>query len=90
MPIDSVDIALSTASENERKIERLERALTLTLARIDSLERTLAELKTVLRQPMNAVARVSADGTVAVRDPNIVAQRQRTGTFGYTPYEDAG
>lgn len=58
------------------------------LARIDLLERELAEIKTVLRQPMNAVTRVSADGTVAIRDPNIIAQRQRTGTFGYAPYTD--
>jgi hypothetical protein len=66
------------------------RILMVLNARVDSLERTLAEIKTALRQPMNAVARTSADGTVAIRDPNIVAQRQRTGTFGYAPYEDPG
>ena len=90
MPIDTASLALSQANANDDKLKRLERTLTLTLARLDSLERTLAELKTVLKQPMNAVARVSADGTVAIRDPNIIAQRQRMGTFGYTPYEDAG
>ena len=37
---------------------------------------------------MDAVTRVSADGTVAIRDPSIIAQRQRTGTFGYAPYTD--
>ena len=67
-----------------------ERLLALLLARVDYLERELAEIKTVLRQPKGAVARTSPDGTVASRDPDIVAQQQRTGMRGYTPYTDPG
>ena len=65
-----------------------ERILALLLARVDLLERELAEIKTVLRQPKGAVTRASPDGTVAIRDPDIIAQQQRTGTRGYIPYTD--
>jgi len=58
------------------------------LARVDYLERELAQIKTVLRQPKGAVARTAPDGTVAIRDPDIIAQQQRTRTRGYTPYSD--
>jgi hypothetical protein len=64
--------------------------ITQLLARVDYLERELAEIKTVLRQPKGAVARTSPDGTVATRDPDIIAQQQRTGMRGYTPYTDPG
>jgi hypothetical protein len=67
-----------------------ERLLTLLMARVDYLERELAQIKTVLRQPKGAVARSSPDGAVAIRDPDIVAQQQRTGMRGYTPYTDPG
>jgi hypothetical protein len=67
-----------------------ERLLTLLIARVDLLERELAEIKTFLRQPKGAVARTSPDGTVAIRDPDIIAQQQRTGMRGYTPYADPG
>jgi hypothetical protein len=60
--------------------------IVLLNARVDLLERELAEIKMVLRQPREAVARVSDDGTVAIRDPDIIAQQQRTGTAGYSPY----
>jgi hypothetical protein len=60
--------------------------ISITQARVDLLERELAEIKTVLRQPRGAVTRASADGTVAIRDPDIIAQQQRTGMRGYTPY----
>jgi hypothetical protein len=64
--------------------------LQLLMARVDLLERELAEVKTVLRQPKGAVARTSPDGTVAIRDPDIIAQQQRTGMRGYVPYTDPG
>jgi hypothetical protein len=67
-----------------------ERLLTLLMARVDYLERELAEIKIVLRQPKSAVARSAPDGTVASRDPDIIAQQQRTGMRGYTPYTDRG
>lgn len=79
MPIDPSFTIYDRLDADEQVITRL-------AAQIDSLERTLAEIKTVLRQPRGAVTRVSDDGTVATRDPNIVLQRQRTGTFGYSPY----
>jgi hypothetical protein len=65
-----------------------ERAINLLLARVDLLERELAEIKTVLRQPRGAVTRASPDGAVAIRDPNILAQEQATGTRGYAPFTD--
>jgi hypothetical protein len=64
--------------------------IVLLTARIDYLERELAEIKTFLRQPKGAVARTSPDGTVAIRDPDIIAQQQRTGMRGYAPYTDPG
>jgi hypothetical protein len=64
--------------------------LQLLMARVDLLERELAEIKTFLRQPKGAVTRTSPDGTVAIRDPDIIAQQQRTGMRGYTPYTDPG
>jgi hypothetical protein len=72
-----------------------ERILTLLMARVDLVERELAEIKTFLRQPKGAVARgavalTAPDGTVAIRDPDIIAQQQRTGMRGYTPYTDPG
>ena len=67
-----------------------ERLLALLMARVDYLERELAEIKTVLRQPKGAVARTSPDGAAAIRDPDIIAQQQRTGTRGHTPYADTG
>jgi hypothetical protein len=72
------------------RLDRLERAFDLVYARIDLLERELAEIKTVLRQPRGAVTRVSPDGTVAIRDPNILAQEQATGMRGYAPFTDTG
>jgi len=64
--------------------------ITQLLARVDYLERELAEVKTFLRQPKGAVARTSPDGAAAIRDPDIIAQQQRTGTRGHTPYADTG
>ena len=68
--------------------DRVNRALELLFARVDLLERELAEIKTFLRQPRGAVTRVSADGTVAIRDPNILLQEQLTGMRGYASFED--
>ena len=70
--------------------EKLDRVIELLLARVDYLERELAQIKTFLRQPKGAVTRASADGTVAIRDPDILAQQQRTGTRGYVPFSDPG
>jgi hypothetical protein len=67
-----------------------ESTITQLLARVDYLERELAQIKTFLRQPKGAVTRASADGTVAIRDPDILAQQQRTGTRGYVPFSDPG
>ena len=74
----------------EDRLNRLERAVEIMLARVDYLERELAQIKTFLRQPKGAVTRASADGTVAIRDPDILAQQQRTGTRGYVPFSDPG
>ena len=81
MPADTNDILYNQMRRNEGVVAQL-------LARIDYLERELAEIKTVLRQPKGAVTRASPDGTVAIRDPDIIAQQQRTGTRGYIPYSD--
>lgn len=69
---------------------RTDLALDLLLARVDLLERELAEIKTVLRQPKGAVTRTSPDGTVAIRDPNILLQEQVTGMRGYILFTDPG
>ena len=74
----------------EDRIARLERVFDVAYARVDLLERELAEIKTVLRQPRGAVTRASPDGTVAIRDPNILAQEQATGMRGYAPFTDTG
>lgn len=80
LPLDRID-------KVEHGLDDTLRLIRLTIARVDLLERELAEIKTVLRQPKGAVTRVAEDGTVAIRDPNIILQQQRTGTRGYTPYE---
>jgi hypothetical protein len=83
MPTDLASITHDQTSRNSDTIK-------LLMARVDLLERELAEIKTVLRQPRGAVTRASPDGTVAIRDPDILAQQQRTGTRGYVPFSDPG
>lgn len=60
--------------------------------RIDRLERTMERVLYLISIIRRDLARTSApvlldapDGTVAIRDPNILAQEQATGMRGYAP-----
>jgi hypothetical protein len=64
-------------------------SLAALAARFDQLEREVANLRRALSSRIDAlagvVARTAPDGTVAIRDPNILAQEQATLTRGYAP-----
>ena len=75
----------------EHRVERLERDFVEILGSLDRIERNLAENARNRRQDpaRNArsvapVAQDAPDGTVAIRDPDIIAQQQRTEMRGYS------
>ena len=77
----------------EHRVERLEQNFNAIRMSLDRIERNLAETRDAVvriqRQIVRSVAPVAQDapdGTVAIRDPNIIAQQQRTGMRGYTQY----
>lgn len=74
-PVDPVDPADTIA----RRIDRLERTMERVLYLISRIHRDLARTSA-------PVLLDAPDGTVAIRDPNILAQEQATGMRGNAPY----
>lgn len=77
----------------EHRVERLERNFAEIQSSLDRIERALAETRetiaVVRRQIARSVAPVAQDapdGTVAIRDPDIIAQQQRTEMRGYSQH----
>jgi hypothetical protein len=81
---------MTDTAENDDKIKRLSARVDRLYACLDYLEREVAEIKMVLKQPRGAVARVMTEESLQVRDPDILAQEQRTGMRGVTPFTDTG
>lgn len=57
----------------------------LIKARMRLIEGLITEIRRDLARSASPVAQLAPDGTVAIRDPNIIAQEQATGTRGYSP-----
>lgn len=75
----------------EHRVERLERNFADIRASLIRIERNLFETRDAVvriqRQIARSVAPVAQDapdGTVAIRDPDIIAQQQRMRTRGYS------
>jgi Mg2+ and Co2+ transporter CorA len=72
----------------------IEDSLAALAARIEQLEREVANLRRALSSQINALAgaaaRAAPDGTVAIRDPDILAQEQATLTRGYSLHTPTG
>ena len=60
------------------RVTRLEEAVVVILGLISNIRRDIS----LASAP---VAFAAPDGTVAIRDPNILAQEQATGMRGYAP-----
>jgi uncharacterized coiled-coil protein SlyX len=77
----------------ERRIDRLERNFAEICAILNRVEKTIALTQQTIVQIRREIARSVApvahdapDGTVALRDPNIIAQQLRTGVRGYSQH----
>jgi hypothetical protein len=75
----------------ERRLERLEENFNSIRLSLDRIERNLFETRDAVvriqRQIARSVAPVAQDapdGTLAIRDPDILLQQQRTQTRGYS------
>jgi hypothetical protein len=58
----------------------------LLKARVRLLEQLITEIRRDLARTSSPVALTAPDGTVAIRDPDILAQEQATGMRGYAPH----
>ena len=58
----------------------------LLKARVRLLETLITNVQRDLARVSAPVAQTAPDGTVAIRDPNILAQEQATGMRGYAPH----
>jgi hypothetical protein len=58
----------------------------LLKARVRLIEQLITEIRRDLARSTSPVALAAPDGTVAIRDPNILAQEQATGMRGYAPH----
>jgi uncharacterized coiled-coil protein SlyX len=75
----------------EHRVDRLERdfaEIRGSLARIEhnlvETRETIGKIRREIARSVAPIAQDAPDGTVAIRDPDILAQQQRTQTRGYS------
>ena len=90
MPVDSNAIQGSQINALEDRVARLERDFAEIRASLIRIERNLFETRDAvvrirrdLARSVAPVAYGAPDGTVAIRDPNIIAQEYRTRVRGH-------
>ena len=79
---DTVEDRVARLEQNVVEICEVLRRIEQTIA---VTQQTLVQIRRNVARSVAPVAYGAPDGTVAIRDPDIIAQQYRTGTRGHAP-----